>query len=140
VASTGATALSNIAGDIKTKLIELSNPANNVSQKGLLQNDLDALLKQAGQFVSESNFNGQNLLESGATDQLTVASTDGQTLTVTAQGGVGDATQEGLANIVDADLGRESARLAAQTVQSQLSTVAFGIANQQSSALLGLLR
>lgn len=51
-----------------------------------------------------------------------------------------DATQEGLANIVDADLGRESGRLTAQTVQSQLSTVAFGIANQQSSALLGLLR
>ena len=53
---------------------------------------------------------------------------------------IADATEEGLGNIVDADLGRESAQLAAQSVQSQLSIQTFNIANNSTSSLLGLFR
>jgi len=53
---------------------------------------------------------------------------------------IADATEEGLGNIVDADLGRESARLAAQSVQSQLSIQTFNIANNSTSSILGLFR
>ena len=194
VAIAGTTALSDLSSDIKTKLVELSNPGNTDSAKTLLQNDLDQLLSQAGDLVSNSSFNGQNLIQSGATDLNTIANQDGDTVTVSAQGAVNDtltalqgasagdpatvlstefqafetainnalgsfgadqrqlqqqtqvvsqisdATEEGLGNIVDADLARESAIQSAQSVQSQLSTLSVGITGNQSQALLGLFR
>jgi flagellin len=51
-----------------------------------------------------------------------------------------DATEEGLGNIVDADLARESARLTSLQVQQQLSVQTLGIANQRPQSLLGLFR
>ena len=51
-----------------------------------------------------------------------------------------DAQTEGLGNIVDADLARESARLTSLQVQQQLSTQTLGIANQRPQSLLGLFR
>ncbi len=51
---------------------------------------------------------------------------------------ISDATEEGLGNIVDADLARESARLTAKQVQQQLSIQTLGIANQRPQTLLGL--
>jgi len=51
---------------------------------------------------------------------------------------ISDATDEGLGNIVDADLARESARLSAYQVQQQLSIQTLGIANQRPQTLLGL--
>jgi len=49
-----------------------------------------------------------------------------------------DATDEGLGNIVDADMARESARLTSLQVQQQLSTQTLSIANQRPQTLLGL--
>ena len=51
-----------------------------------------------------------------------------------------DATDEGLGNIVDADLARESAKLTALQVQQQLSVQVLSIANQRPQSLLGLFR
>lgn len=51
-----------------------------------------------------------------------------------------DATEEGLGNIVDADLARESAKLTALQVQQQLSIQTLGIANQRPQSILGLFR
>lgn len=53
---------------------------------------------------------------------------------------ISDATEEGLGNIVDADLARESARLTSLQVQQQLSVQTLGIANQRPQSLLGLFR
>ncbi|MDA0341855.1 MAG: flagellin [Proteobacteria bacterium] len=194
VANAGATGLSDLSSDIQVKLIELSNGGNTAQQNTILQNDLGSLLEQAQGFIANSSFNGTNLLESGATDLTTISSNGGDTVTVSAQGAVGDAvtalqgalggnpatvlqnefaafetavntalgslgadqrqisqqneslqaisdaTEEGLGNIVDANLGRESVRLASQSVQSQLSIQTFNIANQSSSSLLELFR
>ncbi|WP_193179837.1 flagellin [Nisaea sediminum] len=49
-----------------------------------------------------------------------------------------DATEEGLGNIVDADLARDSARLTALQVQQQLSVQTLGIATQRPNSLLSL--
>jgi len=54
--------------------------------------------------------------------------------------GIADATEEGLGNIVDANLGREAARLAADQARGQLSALSLGIANRSPQALLGLFR
>jgi flagellin len=53
---------------------------------------------------------------------------------------ISDATEEGLGNIVDADLARESAKLTALQVQQQLSMQTLGIANQRLQSLLSLFR
>lgn len=53
---------------------------------------------------------------------------------------IADATDEGLGNIVDADLARESAKLTAKQVQQQLSIQTLGIANQRPQSVLGLFR
>jgi flagellin len=53
---------------------------------------------------------------------------------------ISDATAEGLGNIVDADLARESAKLTSLQVQQQLGTQTLSIANQRPQGLLGLFR
>lgn len=194
VATAGATGLSDLSSDIRVKLIELSNPGNSPEQSDILQNDLTALLDQAQGLVSNSSFNGTNLLQSGATDVNTLANDAGDTVTVSAQGAVGDAvtalqgaiggdpatvlqnefaafetalndalgslgadqrqisqqnqslqaiadaTEEGLGNIVDADMARESARLTALQVRQQLGTQVLSIANQSPQILLSLFQ
>lgn len=51
-----------------------------------------------------------------------------------------DATEEGLGNIVDADMARAGAEQAATQVRSQLAAQTLGIANQQPQVLLGLFQ
>lgn len=51
-----------------------------------------------------------------------------------------DAQDEGLGNIVDADMARESARLTALQVRQQLGVQVLGIANQAPQILLGLFQ
>ena len=53
---------------------------------------------------------------------------------------ISDATEEGLGNIVDADLARESARLTALQVQQQLGIQTLGIANHRPQSVLSLFR
>eukprot|EP00657_Telonema_sp_P-1_P001501 TRINITY_DN1398_c0_g1_i8.p1 TRINITY_DN1398_c0_g1~~TRINITY_DN1398_c0_g1_i8.p1 ORF type:complete len:195 (-),score=44.82 TRINITY_DN1398_c0_g1_i8:186-770(-) len=165
------------------------------TQRQILTNDFDELLSQAANFIANANFNGVNLIESGAGSVNTLSNLAGGLLTLTAQsvvntqvgslagvtmttatnaqsvianqyanlesvvntalGSLGaevralnlqtsfleeirDATDEGLGNIVDADLARESARLTSLQVQQQLSTQTLGIANQRPQTLLGL--
>jgi len=51
-----------------------------------------------------------------------------------------DAVSEGLGNIVDADMARESARLTALQVQEQLAVQTLSLANQRPQTVLGLFQ
>lgn len=51
-----------------------------------------------------------------------------------------DAVEEGLGNIVDANMARESARLTALQVQEQLAIQTLGLANQRPQTILGLFQ
>ncbi|WP_269514351.1 flagellin [Brevundimonas subvibrioides] len=51
-----------------------------------------------------------------------------------------DAVENGVGNLVDADLAKESARLQSLQVKQQLGVQALSIASQSSSMLLGLFR
>jgi flagellin len=62
------------------------------------------------------------------------------TLQTTFLNELSDAMEEGLGNIVDADMARESAKLTSLQVQQQLSIQTLGIANQRPQSLLGLFR
>lgn len=51
-----------------------------------------------------------------------------------------DAVSEGLGNIVDADMARDSARLTALQVQEQLAVQTLAVANQRPQTVLGLFQ
>jgi flagellin len=51
-----------------------------------------------------------------------------------------DTSDEGLGNIVDADLARESAKLTSQQIQQELSVQTLSIANDRPQTILNLFR
>jgi len=192
----GATGISDLLTDVRAKLTELANEGITTAQRNILQDDFNALISQASNFVQNATFNGINLL-TGTTNVNTLSNLSGGNLTLSVQTNVGiqirsiaaatlgtatnaqsvianefgnvesvintalgtlgaevralnlqtsflekirDSTDEGLGNIVDADLARESARLTSLQVQQQLSVQTLSIANQRPQSLLGLFR
>ena len=55
-------------------------------------------------------------------------------------GQLSDTLQTGVGDIVNADMGAESARLTALQVQQQMSVQALSVANQSPSVILSLFR
>ena len=192
----GATGISDLLTDVRAKLTELANEGITTAQRNILQDDFNALISQASNFVANATFNGVNLL-TGTTNVNALSNLGGGNLILSVQTNVGiqirsiaaatlgtatnaqsvianefgnvesvintalgtlgaevralnlqtsflekirDSTDEGLGNIVDADLARESARLTSLQVQQQLSVQTLSIANQRPQSLLGLFR
>ena len=196
VALAGATGVSNLLGDLRAKLTEMGNTGVTTAQRDILSSDFNDLMSQAGNFILNASFNGQNMLTDSAANINTLANLSNGTLTLGSQdlqttaqalagasfstatasqsaitteftsletavnnalGALGadvralelqtdflndisDATEEGLGNIVDANMARESARLTALQVQQQLAVQTLGIVNQAPQTLLGLFR
>ena len=196
VALAGATGVSNLLGDLRAKLTEMGNTGVTTAQRDILSSDFNDLMSQAGNFILNASFNGQNMLTDSAANINTLANLSNGTLTLGSQdlqttaqalasasfstatasqsaitteftsletavnnalGALGadvralelqtdflndisDATEEGLGNIVDANMARESARLTALQVQQQLAVQTLSIVNQAPQTLLGLFR
>ena len=87
----GVNALSDLNVEIEGKLFELANGANNEAQKDILKSEVGNLLQQAQSFVSNSSFNGVNLIDADASDVSTLSSENGGELVVGSQSGVGTA-------------------------------------------------
>ena len=87
----GVNALSDLNVEIRAKLFELANGANNEAQKDILKSEVGNLLQQAQSFVSNSSFNGVNLIDADASDVSTLSSENGDELVVGSQSGVGTA-------------------------------------------------
>ncbi len=91
VAVAGTTGVSNLLQDIRSTLTQLSNEGITTQQRTILTNDFNELLSQAANFLSNSSFNGVNLIDSGGTSINTLSNLTGGTLTLTAvslRGGV----------------------------------------------------
>src|SRR4051794_475588 len=58
----GTNSVSNLLADIKKKAIEASNPANSANQQSVLSADFNQMLAQLNTFVTNSVYNGRNLL------------------------------------------------------------------------------
>ena len=87
----GVNALSDLNVEIQAKLFELANGANNEAQKDILKSEVGNLLQQAQSFVSNSSFNGVNLIDADASDVSTLSSENGDELVVGSQSGIGTA-------------------------------------------------
>jgi len=80
VAEEGATAVSDLVGDIKKKVVELANAAITTAQRSILTADFEQLLDQARAFVNQATFQGTNLLNSGAVTVNVISDIDGSSI------------------------------------------------------------
>jgi flagellin len=85
VALAGATGVSDLLTNIRSKITELSNDGITADQRSILTADLNDLVSQAQNFVTNAKFNGVNMLETASTDISILSNLDGGTLTLSAQ-------------------------------------------------------
>jgi len=193
VAISAGQAVGDLLTDMKRISIQASQEGLDASSRQALENEFNALRDQIGTVVDSADFNGTNLIESGATGLNVLADESGERIAVGAQdlsstglaidaltlGSAGDALaavtaldtaiadasgklanlgssakrietqteatiqrrdslREGVGNLVDADMGAESAALAAGQVKQSLGIQALSIANAAPRTLLGL--
>jgi flagellin len=96
----GATAVSDLLADIKKKVIEASNPANTGSQQSILASDFTSMLQQLNTFITNSVYNGRNLISTGSGSVSITSTITGGQLTIAAAsslGGVSTALSAGVA-------------------------------------------
>lgn len=103
VAEAGATAVSNLVGDLKKKVTELANGALTSAQRTILSDDFTQLMVQARAFINQSSFQGNNLLSSDAADTEVISDIDGSTITIRANNLIDDLdTFSGAADVTTA--------------------------------------
>jgi len=118
IALAGVTAISDLLQDIRQKLTELANGGLTTAQRVIVKADFDKLMSQAYGFVSNSNFNGRNLLISDATNVNTISNLNGTNLTLTARSGSGSGVTHLIRSLAAATLGTTGAATDSVNAQS----------------------
>ena len=118
IALAGVTAISDLLQDIRQKLTELANGGLTTAQRVIVKADFDKLMSQAYGFVSNSNFNGRNLLISDATNVNTISNLNGTNLTLTARSGPGSGVTHLIRSLAAAALGTTGAATDSVNAQS----------------------
>ncbi len=199
VATSAGTSVSNLLNQLKTLALAASDPSLDPTSLAADNTQFRSILTQITQIVSNSDFNGVNMIKNGGTNIMALATATGSQITVLAQdlslghanmgavsanasigtaalatamvasvntaitkvnaalGNLGngatalqnqltfvqdlqDTLDTGIGNLVNANLGKESAQLTALQTKQQLGIQALSIANQSSAALLSLFR
>ena len=78
----GATAISDLLGDIQKKITEGQNAGNSTQQQAILNSDFRNLITQINTFITNATYNGRNLLSAASTSINVIANVDGTTLTI----------------------------------------------------------
>jgi flagellin len=89
VTQAALTQVSDLSNQLQQKLTQLSDGSISAEQRAIYSADAQALTSQIQGTVSQANFNGQNLLQAGATGTSFLANTDGGAIAVSGQGQVG---------------------------------------------------
>ena len=121
IALAGVTAISDLLQDIRQKLTELANGGLTTAQRVIVKADFDKLMSQAYGFVSNSNFNGRNLLISDATNVNTISNLNGTNLTLTARSGSNSGVTHLIRSLAGATLGTTGAATDAVNAQSVIA-------------------
>ena len=198
VAVSAGQTVSDLLNQIKSKTLAASDTSLDATSRTALGNDVTALTNQITRIVTNADFNGTNLVKSGATAITALANAAGtNVLTIAAQdlsigganlGALGtvfstattagtflttvntaitktnaavatlgtasnaltthlsfisnlqDTLTQGVGNLVDADVAKESANLTALQTKQQLGVQALSIANASKTGLLSLFR
>ena len=78
----GATAISDLLGDIQKKITEGQNAGNSTEQQNILNSDFTNLVSQINTFITNATYNGRNLLSNVSTSLNVIGNVDGTTLTI----------------------------------------------------------
>ncbi len=78
----GATSVSNLMAQIKSKAIEAANPSNTTNQQSILANDFNSMIAQLNSFITNSVYNGRNLLSAGSVSVSITSTISGGQLTL----------------------------------------------------------
>jgi flagellin len=78
----GATSISDLLGDIQKKITEGQNAGNTTEQQSILNSDFRNLINQVNVFITNSTYNGRNILSGASTSLNVIANVDGSTLTI----------------------------------------------------------
>ncbi|MBN05708.1 flagellin [Ponticaulis sp.] len=200
VAIAGSESISDLLIELRSKALAASDTSINGAARSAYDEDFKSLISQISTIISNSEFDGANLLDGSqtngigfiadidSTDQITLdtenLSLGGSIITFAATASLGTATlasglvstidtslnnvnaalsrlgatanrvdthvsfvsklsdslEQGVGNLVDADLSKESARLQALQVKQQLGVQALSIANQNSQTILSLFQ
>jgi flagellin len=78
----GATAISDLLGDVQKKITEGSNAGNSTEQQSILNSDFANLVAAVNTFIINATYNGRNLLSNASTSINVLANIDGTRLTI----------------------------------------------------------
>lgn len=78
----GATAISDLLGDIQKKITEGQSAGNTTQQQDILNSDFQNLVSQINTFITNATYNGRNLLSNISTSLNVIGNVDGTTLTI----------------------------------------------------------
>lgn len=127
VALAAATKISDILTDMKKKVIEGLNPGNTTEQQAIINSDYAELVGQVLKFVQNAEYNGRNLLNSGAGNLNVISDTSGSTMTVRAQDLEGTAysqlNAQSLANVTSASAALTQVNTVINTVNVALGQI-----------------
>lgn len=85
VAITAGKAISDMLTEMKAKVVQANQAGLDTDSKQALHDDFTALRDQLDTIVQTAEFNGKNLITSGASNLTVLSTVDGSTITVTAQ-------------------------------------------------------
>lgn len=85
VAITGGRAISDLMIQMKAKVVQANQAGLDAQSRSALENDFNILRQQIDTIVSTADFNGQNMINSGASNLSILSTVDGSSITVSAQ-------------------------------------------------------
>jgi flagellin len=97
VAIDAGTSVSDLLTEMKAKVVQANQAGLDATSRTALNADFQALRNQVQDIVNTAEFNGINLVKSGATATTVLSSVDGSTIAVSAQ--ALDATTLGIASL-----------------------------------------
>lgn len=124
--------VANLVAKIQAKLVQASQSVLDTTSRSALSSDVAGLLSQIDQLASNANFNGYNLIQSGASSMTVLSSADGSTLTVS--GVPMDVTDLGINAISLSNSANVAAALTA--VNAAVNVVAENLASLGSASNL----
>jgi flagellin len=82
VAISAGETISSRVGDIKAKLVQLSDESLSTASRSTYQADLNSMVTEVNAYLKQASYNGRNLLGSGGTDMVVVSNIDGSSVSV----------------------------------------------------------
>jgi flagellin len=130
VAVTAGKSIADLLTDMKAKVVQANQAGLDAASRTALNNDFTELRNQLESIVATAEFNGTNLINSGASNLAVLSTVDGSTITVSAQ----NLSSTGLSVQSASLLTSANASSALTLIDSAITSVSSKLASLGSSA------